>query len=98
MWKAAKQILRITPTELDGEITELMAGMSQRYGFESFSHCASQIGRGLFVEIHILLPAAMNHWPVSELDSVRAEIAAAIGSEGPNRWLAIGFTRDKHWL
>jgi predicted Co/Zn/Cd cation transporter (cation efflux family) len=98
VWNAAKQILRITPTTLDSEIAGLMAGMSQRYGFESFSHCVSQIGRGLFVEIHILLPVSMNHWPVSELDGVRAEIAAAIGSEGPNRWLAIGFTRDKRWL
>ena len=98
VWKAAKQILRITPSRLDGEIAGLMTGMSQRYGFESFSHCVSRIGRGLFVEIHILLPKSMNHWPVSELDSVRAEIAAAIGSEGPNRWLVIGFTRDKRWL
>ncbi|AYC31591.1 cation efflux family transporter [Pseudomonas cavernae] len=96
--KAVQQILRITPVELDGEIAGLMARMSQRYGFEGFSHCVTQIGRGLFVEIHILLPAVMNHWPVSELDRVRAEIAAAIGSEGPNRWLAIGFTRDRRWL
>jgi predicted Co/Zn/Cd cation transporter (cation efflux family) len=98
VWKAAKQILRITPTKLDSEIAGLMTGMSQRYGFESFSHCVSRIGRGLFVEIHILLPMSMNHWPVSDLDDVRAEIAAAIGSEGPNRWLAIGFTCDKRWL
>ncbi|RJG13600.1 cation efflux family transporter [Pseudomonas cavernicola] len=96
--KAVQQILRITPPALDGEIAGLMARMSQRYGFEDFSQCVSQVGRGLFVEIHILLPAAMNHWPVNELDGVRAEIASAIGSEGPNRWLAIGFTRDSRWL
>ncbi|MBT8766943.1 cation diffusion facilitator family transporter [Metapseudomonas boanensis] len=96
--KAVKQILRITPSELDREITGLMASFRERYGFERFSHCVAQIGRGLFVEIQIVLPEAMNRWSVAELDQVRAEIAAAIGREGPNRWLAIAFTRDPRWL
>ncbi len=96
--KAVKQILRITPGELDHEITGLMARLSTRYGFECFSHSVTQVGRGFFVEIQIVLPEAMNRWQVSELDGVRAEIAAAIGREGPNRWLAIGFTRDRRWL
>ncbi|AOE85089.1 cation diffusion facilitator family transporter [Pseudomonas sp. TCU-HL1] len=96
--KAVKQVLRITPGELDREITELMAQMTRRYGFECFSHSVTQIGRGLFVEIQIVLPDAMDRWRVSELDAVRADIAAAIGREGPNRWLAIAFTRDRRWI
>jgi predicted Co/Zn/Cd cation transporter (cation efflux family) len=96
--KAVKQVLRITPESLDREITGLMAGMTQRYDFECFSHSVTQIGRGLFVEIQIVLPEAMDRWRVSELDAVRAEIAAAIGREGPNRWLAIAFTRDRRWI
>ncbi|UVJ45661.1 cation transporter [Pseudomonas sp. LS1212] len=96
--KAVSQILKITPSELDGEISRLMTRMSQRYGFEAFTHSALQIGRGFFVEIHIVLPEAMNAWRVTELDQVRAEIADGIGREGPNRWITIGFTRDRRWI
>jgi predicted Co/Zn/Cd cation transporter (cation efflux family) len=95
---AFRQILRITPSELDAQVVGVMQRMSRRYGFERFSHCAIDNGRGLFVELHILLPAAMDGWSVSALDGVRGEIAAGIGREGPDRWLAIGFTRDGRWL
>lgn len=96
--RAIQQVLRITPVELDDEIVGVMQKISRRYDFERFSHCVTQSGRGLFVEIHVLLPVAMERWTVSELDRVRAEIAAGIGREGPNRWLAIAFTRDLRWL
>lgn len=96
--KAFRQVLRMTPAELDGQIHQLMARMTRRYQFERFSHCVIENGRGLFVEIHILLPAAMDAWSVSQLDRVRGEIANGIGREGPNRWLAIAFTRDRRWL
>ena len=95
---AIRQVLRMTPAALDDEIVRLMQRVSQRYSFERHSHCVIQNGRGLFVEIHVLLPAAMDHWTVSELDQVRAEIAAGVGREGPDRWLTIGFTRDMRWL
>lgn len=96
--KAVRQILRITPGELDADVTHLMGSMSQRYGFEAFTHSVLQVGRGLFVEIHIMLPPSMNTWHVGQLDEVRGEIAAGIGQEGPNRWISIGFTRDRRWL
>lgn len=95
---AIRQVLRITPTQLNGEIVDVMQQVSRRYQFERFSHCVIENGRGLFVEIHVLLPAAMDQWTVSELDQVRAEIARGIGREGLNRWLTIGFTRDPRWL
>lgn len=98
VYRAMQQILRITPGELDAEIAELIEDFSRRYGFERCSHCVSQIGRGLFVEIHILLPASMNAWPVTRLDDIRSEIASAIGRQGQDRWLAIDFTRDGRWL
>lgn len=96
--KALRQVLKITPDELDEEVSGLMTRMSQRYGFEAFSHSILQIGRGLFVEIHIQIPGTMNGWTVEQLDGLRREIAGAIGREGPNRWITIGFTRDRHWL
>ncbi|WP_442113452.1 cation diffusion facilitator family transporter [Pseudomonas sp. NUPR-001] len=96
--KALRQVLKITPSELDQQVSTLMTRMSQRYGFEAFSHSAVQIGRGLFVEIHIQIPESMNVWTVHQLDEVRGEIASGIGREGPDRWITIGFTRDSRWL
>ncbi|MGY4495497.1 cation diffusion facilitator family transporter [Pseudomonas sp. TE3610] len=96
--KAVSQILRITPSTLDADISRLMTTMSQRHGFEAFSHSALQVGRGLFVEIHIVVPPAMNSWAVEQLDRVREDIAAGIGHAGPNRWISVAFTRDRRWL
>jgi len=96
--KALSQVLKITPHDLDHQVSELMSRMTRRYGFEAVSHSIVQIGRGLFVEIHIQVPQSMNTWTVNRLDVVRREIADGIGREGPDRWITIGFTRDKHWL
>jgi predicted Co/Zn/Cd cation transporter (cation efflux family) len=96
--KALGQVLKITPNALDDHVIGLMSRMSQRYGFEAFTHSIVQIGRGLFVEIHIQIPECMDAWTVSQLDDVRREIADGIGREGPDRWITIGFTRDSHWL
>jgi predicted Co/Zn/Cd cation transporter (cation efflux family) len=35
---------------------------------------------------------------VAKADAIRREIAAAIGEEGPHRWLTIDFTADPQWL
>lgn len=96
--KALRQVLKITPDELNHQVIGLMSRMSQQYGFEAFTHSIVQIGRGLFVEIHVQIPANMNAWTVDQFDGVRREIADGIGREGPDRWITIGFTRDKHWL
>lgn len=95
---AVKQILMITPTALDAEISEVLSRMGARYRFERFTHYVTQVGRGFFVEIHIVLPIEMNEWRVSDLDQLRRVISDEIGREGPDRWLSIGFTRDARWL
>lgn len=96
--KAFRQMLMITPKELDAEISKILTQLSGVYGFEQFSHYATQVGRGFFVEIHIVLPLSMDRWRVSELDVLRNEIAHHIGREGADRWLAINLTRDHRWL
>lgn len=35
---------------------------------------------------------------VGAADAIRREIAEALGSEGPQRWLTIDFTADPRWL
>jgi predicted Co/Zn/Cd cation transporter (cation efflux family) len=43
--------------------------------------------------VAVLLPAELR-LSIGELDALRAEIGAAIGGEGPERWLTIVFTAD----
>lgn len=92
------QILMITSSDLDREISELLSRMTEKYGFECFSYYVTQVGRGLFVEVHIVIPGEMDNWCVSDLDLVRDEISRSIGRVGPDRWLSIDFTRDPRWI
>ena len=59
---------------------------------------ATRIGRGLFVEIHVVIPPEMENSGVSYFDKIREEISHAIGEPGPHRWLTISFTRNSKWL
>jgi predicted Co/Zn/Cd cation transporter (cation efflux family) len=96
--KALGEILLITPPELDGHVRGVMQGVVARYGFKSFTSYVAKVGRAQFIEIHI---AVAPDWPLNSIamaDSIRREIAEAIGGEGPERWLTIDFTADPRWL
>lgn len=95
---ALKEVLLITPEELDRTLRELMQALTRDYGFVSHSHYATRVGRGLFVEVHIVLPERMEHAGIRQLDAIRERISRAIGESGPDRWLTVAFTRDPRWL
>ncbi|NML31932.1 cation diffusion facilitator family transporter [Paraburkholderia antibiotica] len=95
---AIKEVLLITPPELEHELRDLMRQLTADYGFIKHSHYATRIGRGLFVEVHIVLPETMEHAGVRQLDQIRERISRAIGEAGPDRWLTVAFTRDPRWL
>jgi predicted Co/Zn/Cd cation transporter (cation efflux family) len=95
---AVKEVLLITPDDLDRTLRELMQTLTSDYGFVSHSHYATRVGRGLFVEVHIVLPEAMEHAGIRQLDLIRDKISHAVGEPGPDRWLTVAFTRDPRWL
>ena len=95
---AIREVLQITPESLDQKIEAIMAQLTLSYGFLDYSNYATRMGRGLFIEIHIVLPDAMANSGVRKFDEIREKIAAAIGEEGPSRWLTISFTQDPKWL
>ncbi|MBB5414553.1 cation diffusion facilitator family transporter [Paraburkholderia atlantica] len=95
---AVKEVLLITPPDLEHELRDLMQQLTADYGFVKHSHYATRVGRGLFVEVHIVLPEAMEHAGVRQLDQIRDRISRAIGESGPDRWLTVAFTRDPRWL
>ena len=96
--RALREILLITPPELDEHVRKVMAKIVAKYDFRSFTSYVAKVGRAQFIEIHI---AVTPDWPLTSIaaaDSIRREIGDAIGDEGPQRWLTIDFTADPRWL
>ncbi|ATM86536.1 cation diffusion facilitator family transporter [Yersinia massiliensis] len=95
---AVREVLQMTPDTLDTSMENLMDRLMEKYQFVDYSHYATRIGRGLFVEIHVVIPPEMENSGVLYFDKIRDEISHAIGDSGPHRWLTISFTRDAKWL
>jgi len=96
--RALQEVFLITPPELDAHVRSVMDRVVREYRFSSYSSYVAKVGRAQFIEIHIVVNP---NWPldsVATADTIRREIADAIGGEGPQRWLTIDFTADPHWL
>lgn len=91
--EAFAEIFMISPPELDARVRGVMADFIERHGFRDFRSYVSKAGRAQFIEISVLVPSDLRV-PVGEIDALRAEIGAAIGGAGPERWLTILFTAD----
>ena len=95
---ALQDIFLITPPELDAHVRSVMERAVKEYRFKSYTSYVAKVGRAQFIEIHIVVNP---NWPldsVATVDTIRREIAEAIGGEGPQRWLTIDFTADPRWL
>jgi predicted Co/Zn/Cd cation transporter (cation efflux family) len=94
---ALAEILVISPPEVDAQVREVMNAFVAHHGFTTFESYVSRTGRARFIEISVLVPGDLV-LPVAELDALRAEIGAAIGGEGPDRWLTVMFTSSREQL
>lgn len=96
--KALQEILLITPPDLDARVRQVMDEVIARHEFKTYTSYVAKVGRAQFIEIHIAVPPQSPIDSVGEADSIRREIAEAIGGEGPHLWLTIDFTADPKWL
>ena len=96
--KALLEILLVTPPELDAHVRSVMDAVVARHGFTTYTSYVAKVGRAQFIEIHVAVPTGMRLDNVATVDTIRREIAEAIGGEGPQRWLTIDFTADHRWL
>jgi len=96
--RALREILLITPPELDAHVRAVMDRVVAAHGFKTYTSYVAKVGRAQFIEIHIAVPTGMRLDNVAMVDAIRREIAEAIGDEGPQRWLTIDFTADPRWL
>jgi cation diffusion facilitator family transporter len=96
--RALREILLITPPELDAHVRGVMDRVIAEYGFRTYTSYVAKVGRAHFIEIHIAVPSNLRLDSVATVDAIRRDIAEAIGGEGPDRWLTIDFTADPTWL
>ena len=95
--EAGKDILLITPIELDEKVTGLVQELVEKYRFLTGYHYVSRVGRSLTVEIHLVLPKDYPIHCVSFFDEIRCQISESVGEVGPDRWLTVCFTADERW-
>lgn len=95
---AIKEVLQITPPELNKRITKTMEYLKLGYGFTQYRFYATQIGRGLFIEIHIVVTGELAQKGVGYFDTIRETIAQELGENDEKMWVTVSFTCDEKWI
>lgn len=97
MRQALADVLLVTPPDLKRHVDAVASDTVRRHGFASYRAYVARVGRGRQIELFFIVPSG---WPprmLEEWDKIRDEVGAAIGGEGPDRWLTIVFTSDLEW-
>lgn len=95
--QALADIFLLTPVELMQHVDDVAQGFVEKYGFVTYRAYAARVGRSREIELYFIVPADAPARPIAEWDALRDEIGAAIGNDGPHRWLTIVFTSDLGW-
>jgi len=96
--RAVSEVLLVTPSALDNAVRSAMDRVAEQHGFLDYSSYAAKVGRGRFIEIHVLVPPEQSLGTVAQVDTVRSEIALALDAQGPDDWLTVDFTSDRRWM
>jgi predicted Co/Zn/Cd cation transporter (cation efflux family) len=98
LFDAVRDVLRVTPEELDRQVRAVMDELVRERGFLKYTSYVSQIGRLRFVEIHILVPAGFRIDTVDRVDGLRREIAGRLDAAWPQTWLTVDLTANPEWI
>ena len=97
VWQAFAEILMVTPPQLKQQVDEVAKGMVAEFGFLDYRAYVAKMGRARQIELYFIVPVGWPAKTLDEWDAIRDRIGAAIGGEGPDRWLTIAFTTDPAW-
>ena len=95
--RALSEILLMTPSDLDAQVRGVMDEFVKQHGFLDYTSYATKVGRGEFIEIHILVEPDRQLGTAADLDVVRERIADALDAHGTNKWLTVDFTSADTW-
>lgn len=96
--EAGREILQVAPADLDTHVGTIASGVAARHGFIAHQSYVTRVGRAQFIEIGFVSPTASTAMTFGELDTIRQEIADAMGGLRPGYWLTVDFTADRRWI
>src|SRR5690606_6198512 len=96
--RAVRDVLEVAPEELDRQVRSVMDALVEERGFLGYSSHVAQIGRGRFVEVHILVPPDYRVETVGAVDAIRREVSERLGAAWPQVWLTVDLTSDPAYL
>ncbi len=95
--QALKDILLITPLDLQAHVDAVARAIVARHGFLEYRSYVAKVGRGEQIELFFVVRADDPPRALIEWDRLRDEIGDALGEESTDRWLTIMFTTDREW-
>ena len=90
-------VLQVAPDELDHQVRTVMDSVVKERQFLDYSHYIAKVGRGRFVEIHVLA-SPESPIDIATADAIRRDIAKRLDAATPTFWLTVDFTADRGWL
>jgi len=97
LWRSISDVLQVAPDELDARVHAVMKDVVKERQFADYSSYVAKVGRGRFVEIHILVPPE-SQIDVAMADEIRADLSQRLNAATPAFWLTIDFTADRRWI
>jgi cation diffusion facilitator family transporter len=97
LWRSISDVLQVAPDELDARVHAVMDVVVKERGFLEYSSYIAKVGRGRFVEIHILV-SPESRVDVAGADAVRRDVSDRLNAGSPLFWLTVDFTAEKRWL
>lgn len=97
LWRSISDVLQVAPDELDARVHAVMDVVVKERGFIEYSSYIAKVGRGRFVEIHILV-SPESRIDIADADAVRRDVSDRLNAGSPLFWLTIDFTAEKRWL
>ena len=95
--RAVSEILLVTPVSIKARVDAVAEEVARKHHFLAHRSYVAKVGRALQVELHFIVPKQLPGRPLEEWDVIRDEVGAAIGEDGPDRWLTVAFTTEPRW-
>jgi predicted Co/Zn/Cd cation transporter (cation efflux family) len=95
--RAVSEILLVTPASIKARVDAVAEAVARKHHFLSHRSYVAKVGRALQVELHFIVSKQLPGRPLEEWDLIRDEVGAAIGEDGPDRWLTVAFTTEPRW-
>ena len=97
LWRSISDVLQVAPDELDSRVRAVMDLLVKERQFLDYTSYIAKVGRGRFVEIHVLV-SPESRIDIETADAIRREVSDRLDAATPSVWLTIDFTADRRWL